>query len=157
MKFRVVRTNQYNQDLGLIHSTNGNHLECPNEGSSIDHQVSTRSLGSLVVVIVLRIKDAVVALFVTRMRGERLFRTLISCWDFVAPMRRVVLLAEPLGSLAFKMVQVRQLMEEQQVKLETSSWVRQLMEEQQVKLETSSWVALCLSKAYVFRVSAVSF
>ncbi|KZV53037.1 hypothetical protein F511_16299 [Dorcoceras hygrometricum] len=31
--------------------------------------------------------------------------------------------------------------------------VRQLMEEQQVKLETSSWVALCLSKAYVFRVS----
>ncbi|KZV37568.1 hypothetical protein F511_39659 [Dorcoceras hygrometricum] len=36
--FRVVRTNQYNQDLGLIHSTNGNHLESPNEGSSIDHQ-----------------------------------------------------------------------------------------------------------------------
>ncbi|KZV22923.1 hypothetical protein F511_11735 [Dorcoceras hygrometricum] len=33
-------TNQYNQDLGLIHSTNGNHLECPNEGSSIDHQVT---------------------------------------------------------------------------------------------------------------------
>ncbi|KZV16745.1 dentin sialophosphoprotein-like [Dorcoceras hygrometricum] len=32
------RTNQYNQDLGLIHSTNGNHLESPNEGSSIDHQ-----------------------------------------------------------------------------------------------------------------------
>ncbi|KZV26738.1 hypothetical protein F511_20907 [Dorcoceras hygrometricum] len=31
-------TNQYNQDLGLIHSTNGNHLESPNEGSSIDHQ-----------------------------------------------------------------------------------------------------------------------
>ncbi|KZV40443.1 hypothetical protein F511_37469 [Dorcoceras hygrometricum] len=27
-----------NQDLGLIHSTNGNHLESPNEGSSIDHQ-----------------------------------------------------------------------------------------------------------------------
>ncbi|KZV20444.1 L-ascorbate oxidase precursor [Dorcoceras hygrometricum] len=40
MKFRVVRTNQYNQDLGLIHSTNGNHLESPNEGSSIDHQVT---------------------------------------------------------------------------------------------------------------------
>ncbi|KZV57176.1 hypothetical protein F511_13411 [Dorcoceras hygrometricum] len=39
MTFRVVRTNQYNQDLGLIHSTNGNHLECPNEGSSIDHQL----------------------------------------------------------------------------------------------------------------------
>ncbi|KZV18072.1 hypothetical protein F511_24380 [Dorcoceras hygrometricum] len=38
MTFRVVRTNQYNQDLGLIHSTNGNHLESPNEGSSIDHQ-----------------------------------------------------------------------------------------------------------------------
>ncbi|KZV43813.1 hypothetical protein F511_21955 [Dorcoceras hygrometricum] len=38
MAFRVVRTNQYNQDLGLIHSTNGNHLESPNEGSSIDHQ-----------------------------------------------------------------------------------------------------------------------
>ncbi|KZV30082.1 Tau class glutathione S-transferase [Dorcoceras hygrometricum] len=38
MMFRVVRTNQYNQDLGLIHSTNGNHLESPNEGSSIDHQ-----------------------------------------------------------------------------------------------------------------------
>ncbi|KZV56776.1 hypothetical protein F511_19170 [Dorcoceras hygrometricum] len=35
-----VRTNQYNQDLGLIHSTNGNHLESPNEGSSIDHQVT---------------------------------------------------------------------------------------------------------------------
>ncbi|KZV25250.1 hypothetical protein F511_29662 [Dorcoceras hygrometricum] len=34
----VTRTNQYNQDLGLIHSTNGNHLESPNEGSSIDHQ-----------------------------------------------------------------------------------------------------------------------
>ncbi|KZV13790.1 triacylglycerol lipase [Dorcoceras hygrometricum] len=40
MTFRVVRTNQYNQDLGLIHSTNGNHLKCPNEGSSIDHQVT---------------------------------------------------------------------------------------------------------------------
>ncbi|KZV27256.1 hypothetical protein F511_04709 [Dorcoceras hygrometricum] len=38
--FRVVRTNQYNQDLGLIHSTNGNHLESSNEGSSIDHQVT---------------------------------------------------------------------------------------------------------------------
>ncbi|KZV58361.1 hypothetical protein F511_31250 [Dorcoceras hygrometricum] len=36
--FRVVRTNQYNRDLGLIHSTNGNHLESSNEGSSIDHQ-----------------------------------------------------------------------------------------------------------------------
>ncbi|KZV55434.1 hypothetical protein F511_40847 [Dorcoceras hygrometricum] len=34
------KTNQYNQDLGLIHLTNGNHLECPNEGSSIDHQVT---------------------------------------------------------------------------------------------------------------------
>ncbi|KZV26658.1 glycosyltransferase family 22 protein [Dorcoceras hygrometricum] len=40
MTFRVVRTNQYNQDLGLIHSTNGNHLESTNEGSSIDHQVT---------------------------------------------------------------------------------------------------------------------
>ncbi|KZV21859.1 hypothetical protein F511_09995 [Dorcoceras hygrometricum] len=40
MKFRVVRTNQYNQDLGLIHSTNGNHLESLNEGSLIDHQVT---------------------------------------------------------------------------------------------------------------------
>ncbi|KZV47032.1 hypothetical protein F511_16419 [Dorcoceras hygrometricum] len=40
MTFRVVRTNQYNQDLVLIHSTNGNHLESPNEGSSIDHQVT---------------------------------------------------------------------------------------------------------------------
>ncbi|KZV23541.1 patatin-like protein 2 [Dorcoceras hygrometricum] len=40
MTFRFVRTNQYNQDLGLIHSTNGNHLESPNEGSSIDHQVT---------------------------------------------------------------------------------------------------------------------
>ncbi|KZV14387.1 hypothetical protein F511_17688 [Dorcoceras hygrometricum] len=40
MTFRVVRTNHYNQDLGLIHSTNGNHLESPNEGSSIDHQVT---------------------------------------------------------------------------------------------------------------------
>ncbi|KZV17141.1 hypothetical protein F511_11711 [Dorcoceras hygrometricum] len=51
-----------------------------------------------------------------------------------------VLLAEPLGSLAFKMVQIRQ-----------------LVEEQQVKLETSRWVALCLSKGYVFRVLVVSF
>ncbi|KZV22204.1 hypothetical protein F511_09422 [Dorcoceras hygrometricum] len=34
------KTNQYNQDLGLIHSTNGKHLESPNEGSSIDHQVT---------------------------------------------------------------------------------------------------------------------
>ncbi|KZV28496.1 hypothetical protein F511_40244 [Dorcoceras hygrometricum] len=34
------KTNQYNQDVGLIHSTNGNHLESPNEGSSIDHQVT---------------------------------------------------------------------------------------------------------------------
>ncbi|KZV16381.1 hypothetical protein F511_35046 [Dorcoceras hygrometricum] len=34
------KTNQYNQDLGLIHSTNGNHLESPNEGSLIDHQVT---------------------------------------------------------------------------------------------------------------------
>ncbi|KZV46665.1 hypothetical protein F511_10830 [Dorcoceras hygrometricum] len=34
------KTNQYNQDLGLIHSTNGNHLESPNEGSSVDHQVT---------------------------------------------------------------------------------------------------------------------
>ncbi|KZV19669.1 hypothetical protein F511_30837 [Dorcoceras hygrometricum] len=33
------KTNQYNQDLGHIHSTNGNHLESPNEGS-IDHQVT---------------------------------------------------------------------------------------------------------------------
>ncbi|KZV22455.1 hypothetical protein F511_17909 [Dorcoceras hygrometricum] len=40
MTFRVVRTNQYNQDLGLIYSTNGNQLESPNEGSSIDHQVT---------------------------------------------------------------------------------------------------------------------
>ncbi|KZV21058.1 hypothetical protein F511_32370 [Dorcoceras hygrometricum] len=40
MTFRVVRTNQYNQDLGLIHSTNGNHLKSPKEGSSIDHQVT---------------------------------------------------------------------------------------------------------------------
>ncbi|KZV51127.1 11-beta-hydroxysteroid dehydrogenase 1B-like [Dorcoceras hygrometricum] len=34
------KTNQYNQYLGLIHSTNGNHLESLNEGSSIDHQVT---------------------------------------------------------------------------------------------------------------------
>ncbi|KZV46993.1 calmodulin-binding protein [Dorcoceras hygrometricum] len=40
MTFRVVRTNQYNQDLGLFHSTNGNHLESSKEGSSIDHQVT---------------------------------------------------------------------------------------------------------------------
>ncbi|KZV30535.1 hypothetical protein F511_44521 [Dorcoceras hygrometricum] len=40
MTFRVVRSNQYNQDLGLIHSTNGNHLESPNKGNSIDHQVT---------------------------------------------------------------------------------------------------------------------
>ncbi|KZV42596.1 hypothetical protein F511_32510 [Dorcoceras hygrometricum] len=40
MTFRVVRTNQYNQDLGLIRSTNGNHLKSPNEGSSIDLPVT---------------------------------------------------------------------------------------------------------------------
>ncbi|KZV34461.1 hypothetical protein F511_21236 [Dorcoceras hygrometricum] len=40
MTIRVMRTNQYNQDLGLFHSTNGNHLESPNEGSSIDHQIT---------------------------------------------------------------------------------------------------------------------
>ncbi|KZV51453.1 hypothetical protein F511_25033 [Dorcoceras hygrometricum] len=40
MTFRVVRTNQYNKDLGLFNSTDGNHLESPNEGSSIDHQVT---------------------------------------------------------------------------------------------------------------------
>ncbi|KZV36531.1 hypothetical protein F511_21880 [Dorcoceras hygrometricum] len=34
------KTNQYNQDLGLFHSTNGNHLESPKEGSTIDHQVT---------------------------------------------------------------------------------------------------------------------
>ncbi|KZV36905.1 hypothetical protein F511_08717 [Dorcoceras hygrometricum] len=34
------KTNQYNQDIGLFHSTNGNHLESPNEGSLIDHQVT---------------------------------------------------------------------------------------------------------------------
>ncbi|KZV16314.1 hypothetical protein F511_37564 [Dorcoceras hygrometricum] len=34
------KTNQYNQELGLIHSTNGNHLKSPNEGSSIDHRVT---------------------------------------------------------------------------------------------------------------------
>ncbi|KZV44750.1 hypothetical protein F511_34680 [Dorcoceras hygrometricum] len=34
------KTNQYNQDLGLIHSTNGNHLESPNEGSSVRYQVT---------------------------------------------------------------------------------------------------------------------
>ncbi|KZV16168.1 pentatricopeptide repeat-containing protein-like [Dorcoceras hygrometricum] len=32
------KTNSVQPDLGLIHSTNGNHLESPNEGSSIDHQ-----------------------------------------------------------------------------------------------------------------------
>ncbi|KZV44706.1 putative serine/threonine-protein kinase RLCKVII-like [Dorcoceras hygrometricum] len=36
------KTNQYNQDLGLIHSTNGNHLESLKEGSSIDHQRPAR-------------------------------------------------------------------------------------------------------------------
>ncbi|KZV51418.1 hypothetical protein F511_32034 [Dorcoceras hygrometricum] len=40
MTFRVVRNNQYNQDLGFFHSTNGNHLESPNEGSLIVHQVT---------------------------------------------------------------------------------------------------------------------
>ncbi|KZV18189.1 histone-lysine N-methyltransferase, H3 lysine-9 specific SUVH6-like [Dorcoceras hygrometricum] len=44
MTFRVVRTNQYNQDLRLIHSTNGNHLESPKEGSSIDHQTSRHDI-----------------------------------------------------------------------------------------------------------------
>ncbi|KZV46233.1 hypothetical protein F511_08676 [Dorcoceras hygrometricum] len=34
------RTSPSDHDLGLIHSTNGNHLESSNEGSSIDHQVT---------------------------------------------------------------------------------------------------------------------
>ncbi|KZV28640.1 hypothetical protein F511_34242 [Dorcoceras hygrometricum] len=38
MMFRVVRTNLYNQDLGLNPLENDNHLESPNEGSSIGHQ-----------------------------------------------------------------------------------------------------------------------
>ncbi|KZV31452.1 hypothetical protein F511_38298 [Dorcoceras hygrometricum] len=38
------KTNQYNQDLGLIHSTNGNHLESPKEGSSIDHQDDVKKI-----------------------------------------------------------------------------------------------------------------
>ncbi|KZV18770.1 hypothetical protein F511_23340 [Dorcoceras hygrometricum] len=37
---RVGKRVKYNQDLGLIHSTNGNHLESPKEGRSIDHQVT---------------------------------------------------------------------------------------------------------------------
>ncbi|KZV50179.1 hypothetical protein F511_19271 [Dorcoceras hygrometricum] len=48
MTFRVVRTNQYNQDLGLIHSTNGNHLESPNKDSSINHQMLVSSSGGLI-------------------------------------------------------------------------------------------------------------
>ncbi|KZV32712.1 hypothetical protein F511_19154 [Dorcoceras hygrometricum] len=36
----IASVTRYIQDLGLIHSTNGNHLESPNEGSSIDHQVT---------------------------------------------------------------------------------------------------------------------
>ncbi|KZV32715.1 hypothetical protein F511_31172 [Dorcoceras hygrometricum] len=51
MTFRVVRNNQYNQDLGLIHSTNGNHLESPNEGSSIDHQILVSSSGGLILIL----------------------------------------------------------------------------------------------------------
>ncbi|KZV22781.1 hypothetical protein F511_15526 [Dorcoceras hygrometricum] len=47
MKFRVVRTNQNNQDLGLIHSTNDNHLESPNEGSLIDHQVTIHTSSTM--------------------------------------------------------------------------------------------------------------
>ncbi|KZV52881.1 hypothetical protein F511_15030 [Dorcoceras hygrometricum] len=54
MTFRVVRTNQYNQDLGLIHSINGNHLESPNEGSSIDHQ----SLGVIASIVCLLVVNA---------------------------------------------------------------------------------------------------
>ncbi|KZV14244.1 hypothetical protein F511_44080 [Dorcoceras hygrometricum] len=43
----------------------------------------------------------------------------------LVPVLRLVLLAEPLGSLAFKMVQVRQLESEQKVKLESAAgWVR---------------------------------
>ncbi|KZV40578.1 (E,E)-alpha-farnesene synthase-like [Dorcoceras hygrometricum] len=41
-KYRVQNTLSVEQNLAsdLIHSTNGNHLERPNEGSSIDHQVT---------------------------------------------------------------------------------------------------------------------
>ncbi|KZV41964.1 chloride channel protein CLC-e [Dorcoceras hygrometricum] len=64
----------------------------------------------------------------------RLIDALTTCLPaFYEIVTTQILLAEPLGSLAFKMVQVRQ-----------------LVEEQQVKLEISRWVALCLSKAYVF-------
>ncbi|KZV15568.1 ABC transporter G family member 28-like [Dorcoceras hygrometricum] len=50
MTFRVVRTNQYNQDLGLIHSTNDNHLESPKEAfgshkEGRDDNVSTVAQG----------------------------------------------------------------------------------------------------------------
>ncbi|KZV47370.1 hypothetical protein F511_24649 [Dorcoceras hygrometricum] len=37
------KTNQYNKNLGLIHSINGNHLESPKEGSSIDHQIAVET------------------------------------------------------------------------------------------------------------------
>ncbi|KZV41794.1 thyroid adenoma-associated protein [Dorcoceras hygrometricum] len=40
MTSQVVRTNLYNQDSHLIHSTNDNHLESSNESSSICHQVT---------------------------------------------------------------------------------------------------------------------
>ncbi|KZV29280.1 acyl-CoA dehydrogenase-related protein [Dorcoceras hygrometricum] len=53
MTFRVVRTNQYNQDLGLIHSINGNHLESPNEDSLIDHQSTRSVLGKCVYLVTL--------------------------------------------------------------------------------------------------------
>ncbi|KZV40333.1 hypothetical protein F511_21239 [Dorcoceras hygrometricum] len=50
-------------DPKLIHSTNGNHLESPNEGSSIDHQ-DVRASGN------------------TALSSP--------CWDLLATMRRVV-------------------------------------------------------------------
>ncbi|KZV40076.1 hypothetical protein F511_42961 [Dorcoceras hygrometricum] len=63
MSFRVVRTNQYNQDLRLIHSTNGNHLKSPNEGSSIDHQFPSKHDDVKLVYVVSHTVEAVVHLW----------------------------------------------------------------------------------------------
>ncbi|KZV31868.1 Soluble Starch synthase III-B (IC) [Dorcoceras hygrometricum] len=58
---------------------------------------------------------------VTSVYGSSLTYALYRCLPaFYEIVTTQILLAEPLGSLAFKMVQVRQLMEEQQVELESA-------------------------------------
>ncbi|KZV17140.1 TMV resistance protein N-like [Dorcoceras hygrometricum] len=88
MTFRVVRTNQYNQDLRLIHSTNGNHLESPNEGSSIDHQEVPDLCFLDFVVATMCGNCSSGAGEILRASGNTALSS--PCWYLLATMRRVV-------------------------------------------------------------------